>query len=51
MSVALTGPVPQLSLYAVWRRGCSTPAVEAFLTSLAAAGPFSWRAGELSAAT
>jgi DNA-binding transcriptional LysR family regulator len=51
VSVALTGPVPQLSLYAVWRAGRSTPAVEAFLTSLAAAGPFSWRTGELSAAT
>jgi hypothetical protein len=43
VAVALTGPSPRLSLYAVWRTGDTSPVVEAFLASLAAAGPFTWR--------
>jgi DNA-binding transcriptional LysR family regulator len=40
VSVPLTGPAPMLSLYAVWRSGGESGAVAAFLSSLAAVGPF-----------
>jgi DNA-binding transcriptional LysR family regulator len=43
VAVALTGPAPRLSLHVIWRTGESSPAVEAFLAGLAAAGPFTWR--------
>ncbi|MDN5914547.1 MAG: LysR family transcriptional regulator [Pseudonocardia sp.] len=43
VSVPLTGPVPRLTLHAIWRSGDTTPVVDAFLSSLAAAGPYTWR--------
>jgi hypothetical protein len=43
VAVALTGPVPRLNLYAAWRAGDTSPVLEAFLASLAASGPFTWR--------
>lgn len=44
VSVPLTGPVPRLTLHAIWRSGVTTPVVDAFLSSLTAAGPYTWRA-------
>ncbi len=41
VSVALTDPVPRVSLHAVWRGDDASPVLDAFLGSLAAAGPFS----------
>jgi len=43
VSVPLTGPVPRLTLHAVWRSGGTTPVVDAFLSSLTAAGPYTWK--------
>ncbi|MFC4943078.1 LysR family transcriptional regulator [Pseudonocardia sp. GCM10023141] len=46
VSVPLTGPVPQLAVHAVWRAAATSDVVAAFLDSLAAAAPFTWRDAE-----
>lgn len=43
VALPLTGPAPQLRLFAAWRAGERSPVVSAFLSSLASAGPFSWQ--------
>ena len=46
VAVPLTGPVPRIGLNVAWRAGDTSPVLEAFLASLAAAGPFPWRPPE-----
>lgn len=42
VALPLTGPTPHLRLFAAWRAGDRSPVVDAFLSSLVAAGPFTW---------
>lgn len=47
VALPLTAPTPQLRLFAAWRAGERSPVVDAFLSSLASAGPFMWPAPNL----